>query len=77
MRTSYESAREADPIAEALFLVPGGEYLRPKRITSPVRKSVSRVSEPSKPERKRGLPDLGNPLFFRHDPMRADAVRCP
>jgi len=35
------------------------------------------VSEPSKSDTRRGLPDLGNPRFFLSDTMRADAVRCP
>ena len=40
-------------------------------------KSVFSVSEPSKSEPKRGLPDLGNPRIFLSEPMRADAVRSP
>jgi hypothetical protein len=35
------------------------------------------VSEASKSDTMRGLPDLEDPCFFPSDPMRADAVRTP
>ncbi len=35
------------------------------------------VSEASKSDTMRGLPDLGIPRIFRYDPIRADAARRP
>jgi hypothetical protein len=39
--------------------------------------SVSKVSDPSKPNLMRGLADLGNSRFFRSETTRADGVRRP